>query len=340
MNRRNAFVLILACLVCFLLLSAVNRYVATARPLVSYFSTAGKYSIDSNYYNWAIADNEPEGNLRQRLADNVRYDPRERWHRNIFQSWRTSILGGEQYASWENKKEDFKHTFYLDVEQDSCVRRMTQHNLQDIELAYFKLLNKPVLRSDFFRYFAVWANGGIWADADTWLFRPFSEWMSLARTATNITGNAFETTADLEMGLGMIVGIEEYEVIGQYVFAARQGHPLLLEMIASIVERAPELAIGVDKDAVGQTEVLQATGPDRFTAVIESWIQRRWDPNFLASRDLKDLSVPKIFGDIAVFPQWVFGGQYPYHPDHPEEHNPEIYVGHEYRGSWVNHGKI
>lgn len=291
-------------------------------------------SLESNYYFWAKEGSEHD--LRQRLAEFVWYKPDERWHRNIVQSWHTHLNNTDEYRSWEEHKADFNHLFYVDADQESCVRNLTVHNLHDIELAYFQLLTKVIVRSDFFRYFSIFAFGGIWADADTWLRKPFVEWLALASKSPTTKSSL----ANLESKVGMIVGIEyeHSQTLVQYVFAAKQGHPVLLELIASITEQAPEIARAIDKGEFHIGEVLSTTGPNHFTKIVQQWIKRRWDPHFDASSNWTELREPKLFGDILVLPQYAFGGNNPYHPDHhddkPSSHDDRVLVTHEYRYSW------
>jgi mannosyltransferase OCH1-like enzyme len=290
-------------------------------------------SLKNDYYFWE--KNGTDGSLRQRLAEYVWYNSSGRWGRNIVQSWHTRLDDTDIYKSWEKHKDDFNHIFYLNADQEKCIRNITSHNLHDVELAYFQLLTKAILRADLFRYLAIWAVGGIWADADTWLRRPFNEWLSMASDSTHTS-----KIAKLESKVGMIVGIEyeDSQNLVQYVFAAKQGHPVLLELIADIVEKAPKIAISIDRKEFHSGEVLHTTGPSRFTQVVQSWIKKRWDPDFKASTDWKNLRSPKLFGDILVLPQWAFGGNQPYRPDSPDDkpgsHDDRTCVQHEYRYSW------
>ena len=297
-------------------------------------------SLESEYYFWEKKGSE--GDLRQRLAQLVPYEPEAPWHRNIIQSWRIHLNKTPEYASWEEHKADFNHRFYVDTDQESCIRNITAHNLHDIQFAYFQLLKKVIVRADFFRYFSVFVFGGIWADADTWLRKPFDEWLALASPALPTKSSL----GNLESKIGMIVGIEyeHSQTLIQYVFAAKQGHPVLLELIASIVEKSPEIARGIDKGEFKVGEVLSTTGPNHFTRIIRHWIEKRWDPNFNAEKEWRDLRSPKVFGDILVLPQYGFGGNNPYHPDHhddkPGSHDDRTLVTHEYRNSWGGDRKL
>ena len=96
---------------------------------------------------------------------------------------------------------------------------------------YFDLLKLRIIRSDYFKYLAVWHQGGVWADMDTWTQQPFDHWL---------TGETFHPNLlpieELEQKIGMVVGIEcwgpdklhpfhdhyHYQ-FATYMFAAKQG---------------------------------------------------------------------------------------------------------------------
>lgn len=301
--------------------------------IYNFSGTANASNREDPVYLWA--NKSAKGTLRKRLAEAVPYDPNARWNRNIIQSWRAALDDTAEYQSWEEHKGDFNRMFLIDPAQDRTVRNISAHNLHDVEFAYFNLLNKAVLRSDFFRYLSVFAFGGIWADADTWLRRPYDEWISM--------GGAHAKTrniAKLERKVGMIVGIEyeHSQTLVQYVFAAKQGHPVLLELIASIIELSPELAFKIEKNQFGVGEVLRGTGPSRFSEVVAKWIQTRWDNTFDRSKAWNELRTPTLYGDILVLPQWGFGGNQPYRPgshdDKPGAHDDRTCVQHSYQNSW------
>jgi hypothetical protein len=297
-----------------------------------HYSSTATPALREDYYLWET--NGTSGNLRERLADFAPYEPGTKMQRNMIQSWKVHLNQTPEYASWEDRKADFNHLFYIDDTQESCIRNLTAHNLHDIEFAYFQLLKKVIVRADFFRYFSIFAFGGIWGDADTWLQKPFREWLQIASSSTNLS------PTELESKIGMIVGIEyeHSQTLIQYVFAGKQGHPFLLELIAAIIEKSPEIARGIDKGDFKVGEVLSATGPNHFTRIVQHWIKKEWDPYFDAKSNWTELRSPQLFGDILVLPQYAFGGNNPYHPDHhpdkPASHDDRVFVTHEYRNSW------
>jgi len=296
-------------------------------------------SVDEYYY-WSSSR---RGNVRQRLADYQPYVPGERWNRNVIQSWKTPITTSDGFfESWERHNPNFKHLLYNDTTENERILAISQERLPEINRTYSELLSqKIVLRSDFFRYVVIWADGGIWADVDTWAQRPFDEWIGLARTPENPN----ESIASLESRVGMIVGLEcvvgeggQWTSMAQYVFAAKQGHPIMLEIIARIIEKGGEIANRLDsvKELMNR-EVLGMTGPGIFTDIIAEWIKSQWDATFNLERDWKNMSNATLFGDILVLPVWAFGSGVGY-PGTFGWDDPRICAGHRFLGSWVVDG--
>jgi hypothetical protein len=308
-----------------------------SRYLPTYPIQTWRQKPNEHYHFWAT--DGTHGSIRQRLAEYSPYNPNGYWTRNIIQSWRTLLNSSDDFfASWEENNPNFDHIFFLDGEQDQCVRHISSHNLHDIGWTYFELLQKRIFRSDFFRYVAIWALGGIWADVDTWNQRPFDEWIAYAGSPTS-------SLAALEPQIGMIVGME-YDHFGdanwtgvcQYVFAAKPGHPVLLEIIAQIVEKAGDIANRLEQDLdYHDVEVLETTGPAFFTKIVTQWIKRQWDSSFNVHRDWHNLTEPKLFGDILVMPVWAFGAGRGWGPA-PTLNDPRVCVGHQFQGSWIGGG--
>ena len=285
----------------------------------------------------------PGMNIRQRLADYQQYDPAARWNRNIIQSWRTPITTDDGFfASWERHNPDFTHVLYNDTTENERILEISRNALPEINRTYTEMLGKKiVLRSDFFRYVAVWADGGIWADVDTWAQRPFNEWIRYAKDPMV----RHESLASLESKVGVIIGIEcilgeggEWDSLAQYVFAAKQGHPIMLELIARIIEKGGEIANHLDEvEELKNREVLGMTGPGIFTDVIGEWIKSQWDASFNYHRDWRKMKEPILFGDVLVLPVWAFGSGVGM-PNTLGWDDPRICAGHRFLGSWVVEG--
>jgi mannosyltransferase OCH1-like enzyme len=288
------------------------------------------------YYDWTT---DSRTNVRQRLAEYKPYNPTDRWNRNIIQSWRTLITTADGFfASWEWHNPDFRHVLFNDATELERVLAISANNLPEVNRTYSELLDrKIVLRSDFFRYLIIWAHGGIWADVDTWAQQSFNQWLRLCPSLY-----PDESLASMESRVGMIVGIEcmngeggDWDNVAQYIFAAKQGHPVLLELVARIIEKAGDIANRLDTVGVKNMEVLALTGPGLFSDMIGEWIKNRWDASFNLHRDWRHLTSPTLFGDILILPVWAFNAGVGF-PNTFGWEDPRVCAGHRFLGSWAD----
>jgi len=275
--------------------------------------------------------------IRQRLQAFMPYDPNRRWNRNIIQSWRTQLDDDvhdnihDAFRTWTTQNPDFNHTLFLDSTEMEYLDQLNlyENNLGDVHRTYFDLFDMRILKSDLFRYFVIWMEGGIWADIDTFTLKPFDYW---------ITGSGYNDTPSevsveqLEREIGMVVGIESGRVneygVPQYLFSAKPGHPVLREVIARIVENAGEISMLVKLDRLREGDVITYTGPTLMTKVVQEWVKNRYDATFHVRNDFRDVKVPTRFGDILVLPWEAFSLR------NSEMENPKHYAGHFVQGSW------
>ena len=301
---------------------------------------------NSEYYFWAKYGQE--GNIRQRLAEYVPYNPDTRWNRNVIQSWKTFVnrTTHHYFGSWDDQFPDFNHILYLDDTEAEYVQSISHNSslLPDVVRTYSELLDMRILRSDFFRYLSVWIQGGIWADIDVYVTEPFEHWISGG--GYNLTELALPIE-ELERKVGMIVGIDAEESVnfwgvGQSMFAAKKGHPVLLEMIARIVENAGDLSVLIKEKRISEEDILEQTGPGVIRRVVEEWIKTRYDSSFNVLHDLHiidNIGSPTLIGDILFLPSVAVGG---YHGGNwvDTPYNPKIYTGHAVQSSWRFEGQL
>jgi len=303
----------------------------------------------NQYYFWAT--NGPEGSIRQRLAEYVNYNPNARYNRNVIQTWRTQSDPKTHgyFVSWDEHLPDFNHILYLNNDTEiKFVESFNQdtNRLHDVERTYFDLLNLRILRSDYFKYLAVWREGGIWADMDTFAQQPFDNWL---------TGVAFNPTKlpppieELEQKIGMVVGIEywgpkerllhdhHHYQFASYVFAAKQGHPVLLEIISRIVEKAGHIANLLEEERLTEDDIIFETGPLVFTRVVEEWIKKHYDASFDFRHDLPTIGSPTLIGDILILPDEAFSA---FDVTGQSANDPRKYIGHSTMGSWRKGAQI
>jgi len=311
--------------------TASNPQTQPARP------TESNHQTESNpYYSWAT--HVPEGNIRQRLAEFIPYDPHARYNRNVIQTWYTRDDPKLQgyFGTWDQVLPDFNHILYINDGTEVEFVQSFSDTLHDVSRTYFDLLKLRIIRSDYFKYLAVWRQGGIWSDMDSWAQQPFDNWL----TSEAYHPNNLSIT-ELEQKIGMVVGIEywgpdklnpvadhQHWQFATYVFAAKQGHPVLLELIAEIVERAGYLANLLEEEKLNEDDVIKETGPLMFTSVVEQWIRKRYDASFNFRHDLPNMNQsPTLIGDVLILPHLAFSG-------YVARDDPRAYIGHATMGSW------
>jgi len=318
----------------------VRRTAANKSPVFVGAQAGSRQKEVNPYYFWATSG--PGGNIRQRLAEYVPYNPNARYKRNLIQTWHTrnDPKTHGYFVSWDEHLNDFNHILYLNNDTEIEYVRSFTNRLQDVTRTYFDLLNLRILRSDYFKYLAVWRQGGIWADMDTFVQQPFNNWL---------TGVAFNPTEvrpveELERRIGMVVGIEywgpaehlphdhHHWQFATYVFGAKQGHPVLLELIARIVEKAGDIANLLEEGRLSEDDVIMETGPLLFTRVVEEWIRKRYDASFNFRHDLPHMDEsPTLLGDILILPTVAFGA---FDVTGESAHDARKYIGHSTMGSW------
>src|SRR5271170_4107612 len=285
-------------------------------------------SQPSEYYSWAKVDSAT--NLRHRLAEYVSYHRNAHWNRNLIQTSREQVDDNIVYsAAWAQYNPDFNHTLYNDDNIKSHVSSISANNLHEIADKYLDLATTPVLAHDFFRYLALWAHGGIWADIDTWPRQPFSNWFGVAKNSENPSS----LVDNPEEKIGMIFGVDHSCCdpvdfgLTQHVFAAKQGHPILLEIIAETLE----------SDSPNLVDVIRGRERQKLlNGIVEQWIQKRWDAGFSMLRDLPRIESPTLFGDILILPPMAFHSSASFSVR--DARDPRVYVGYESQAIWREDG--
>jgi mannosyltransferase OCH1-like enzyme len=289
------------------------------------------------YYLWAT--HFPQGNIRQRLAEYVPYDPNRRWERNLIQIWHTEVNSTNNlyFSTWEEHLSDFKHILYINNStQKEYIESIEKDTdlLYDVVRAYLDLLDMTILRADFFRYIAIFIQGGVYADIDAYATQPFNNWLA---NVGYIEPEFVPPIEELERQIGMVIAIEGGKAhnwwgIEQFMFGAKPGHPLLLEIIARIVEKAGVLYRKIAEGKIREADVLAETGPGIMTKVVEEYIKTHYDASFNYRYDLElmdDIGAPILFGDILILPPVAVDGYPAGKPRHPG-----VYCGHSALSSW------
>ncbi|GME78240.1 unnamed protein product [Ambrosiozyma monospora] len=180
-----------------------------------------------------------DATLRERLAYMFPYDQDRKFPAYIWQSWKYGLNDerfGPKYKKgeeqWAVKNPGFVHELFNDDTSNAIVHYVYM-NIPEVVRAY-ELMPHVVLKMDFFRYLMLFAKGGVYADVDTLPLQPIPNWIP-------------ENVEPSE--IGMIIAIqsdpnsqdwrEHYArrlQFGNWVIQAKPGHPILREMIATVLE--------------------------------------------------------------------------------------------------------
>ena len=176
-------------------------------------------------------------------------------------------------ATWDQLNPDFEHVYYPEAAVRAYVRQRGAM-VEGFAAAYAKATS-GAMRCDLWRYLLLWAEGGVYADADALLQRPLRKVMRDEDEA--LTGFGQD-------------GLE------QFVMAYRPRHPIiwrtLTQAIAAVL-RLPPLASGL--------EVLTHTGPLQLCAALKAELnlsrgvpQRGW---CLAAHHMAPRLATGLYGD-------------------------------------------
>ncbi len=209
------------------------------------------------------------------------------------------------------------YTFWNDSEVDAWSRP---------RFRYWDKLEKPILKSDVFRYLVILEKGGVYADTDTTCLRPFHEWWK---------GN-----------VGCIVGLENDWIstrsnqprvtrenqINQWVFACIPNHPLL-QLVLGNIERSIKV---LTRHEVNQADVLELTGPGRWTDTIREYLVAR---NVDWQRALGNVKVPTLLSDLLVMPTKSFSWRDSHRSYLWDDPLTPRLVQHHFKGNWKSKRK-
>ena len=163
--------------------------------------------------------------------------------KQIWQTYKTASLPVSAVPcvrSWKRRNPTWSYRFFDDGELDGYVRA----NGTAEEYAAFRQLPLGVMKADFWRYFVLLKEGGVYADIDTVASQPVEDWI----------GN----------GTALVTGVEDTrELFCQWAIAAPPGHPVLRHAIDLILERVNEPV-----DVRSRGAVHHITGPQLWTDAI------------------------------------------------------------------------
>jgi alpha 1,6-mannosyltransferase len=209
--------------------------------------------------------------LRKQLSYIFPYEAEGKFPAYIWQTWKyTPAEGkfGEEFRPAEASWSELHPSFVHEVITDSVASHLIRHfyaSIPEVQEAY-EALPQPVLKADFFRYLILLARGGIYSDIDTTALKSAVEWVP-----SEVPRSTY----------GLVVGIEAdpdrpdwHEWYSrriqfcQWTIQAKPGHPVLIDVVASITEETLRRKASGQLDKSHMKSVVEFTGPALWTDAI------------------------------------------------------------------------
>ncbi|KAK4544684.1 hypothetical protein LTR36_003933 [Oleoguttula mirabilis] len=280
--------------------------------------------------------------LRKQLSYAFPYDSEGKFPAYIWQTWKYTPASGEfneafrpAEASWTELHPSFVH----EVITDSVAGHLIKHffaSVPEVVEAY-NALPEPVLKADFFRYLVLLARGGIYSDIDTTALKSAVEWVP-----SEVPRSSY----------GLVVGIEAdpdrpdwhdwYSrriQFCQWTIQSKPGHPVLVDVVASIVEETLRRKSAGELDKKHMKSVVEFTGPAIWTDAIfkffnnAEYFDMSTSKGNITWQQFTGIKQAKKVGDVVVLPITSFSpgvGQM----GAGEEDDPMAFVKHAFEGTW------
>ncbi len=273
--------------------------------------------------------------IREKLSSQFKYDNSLKFPKIIWQTWKVDLSSSKfpkRFRKWEQKwtikNNDYVH-YLLDDNKAMDFVNIIYKDIHEVTDAY-KLLPSPILKADFFRYLITFAKGGVYTDIDTAPLKSIDSWASTVHDNTHAHG------IGLAIGIEADANREDWNdwfarriQFCQWTFQAKPGHPLLREIIARIVE-STLLDGGREYNS---KDVLEWTGPGIWTDVILGSLGSSSQNATAVTKDLSNLTTPRVLGDVMVLPITSFSPGV-HHMGSKGIKDKMAYVKHYFIGSW------
>lgn len=279
---------------------------------------------------------------------NISPIPRKIWQ--IF-STPADFSGPEPYSvdpkslgdtgSWLAMNQGYQYSLLGAKSADDFIDKHFSHDRSVLHT--YRLLRNPGLKTDLLRYLALWAEGGVYSDLDTWAFKSIDAWVpeELRGRVRAIIGIEFDQLdGDPWPGFGDEPSYMTHEVqFCQWTIAAVPGHPIFDSMVKDSLRRINKLA-ATHKTSISELaptgyEVVTTTGPAAWTDVVFEQLQKA-APGLQSLKELSNMTEPRLMGDILVLTIDGFGmGQPHSHATNDGSIPDAALVKHNFRHSWL-----
>lgn len=236
-------------------------------------------------------------------------------------------------ASWLARNPDYSYHLIGDQGASRILHRHKLSN-QKIRQIYNRLPNTG-MKSDLLRYLILADEGGVYSDTDVEALRPIDRWVpsQYSKKAKVIVGIEFDRLNGSNWG-----EVHEEIQFCQWTIAAAPNHPLLHNMVSSVVSGLEKYSADrnstLDHVKITNSDVINLTGPSAWTDVVFEQL-RTFQPNLTSIRNLTGLIEPTLIGDILVLPIDGFGMGQGHSNSTNDGSIPEnALVRHKFHGSW------
>jgi alpha 1,6-mannosyltransferase len=251
--------------------------------------------------------------LRERLSYHFPYDIESKFPAYIWQTWKSGPGSGNFEerlrpfeASWSEKHPGFVHEVITDEAAVHLINYLFA-SVPEVAQAY-ESMPLPVIKADFFRYLILLARGGIYSDIDTKALKPATDWLPATFDKSTV---------------GLVVGIEADPdredwadwyarriQFCQWTIQSKPGHPVLIDIVASITERTLEMKSRNSflRGSALQKSIMDYTGPGIWTDTIFKYLNNKDYFDFsqrttnVTYSDFFKLETQKKIGDLVVLP--------------------------------------
>ncbi|EMC94183.1 glycosyltransferase family 32 protein [Baudoinia panamericana UAMH 10762] len=280
--------------------------------------------------------------LRKQLQYAFPYDVESKFPGYVWQTWKYQPSSGEFNEAWraaEASWTEMHPSFVHEVITDDIALHLIKHfyaSVPEVVEAYMAL-PLPVLKADLFRYLILLARGGIYSDIDTTALKSAVEWVP-----PEVPRSTY----------GMVIGIEAdpdrpdwrdwYSrriQFCQWTIQSKPGHPILVDVVATIVEETLRRKQAHELDKEHMKSVVEFTGPAAWTDAIFKFFNNAEYFDMATSKgnitwqQFTGIKQAKKVGDVVVLPITSFSpgvGQM----GAGEEDDPMAFVKHAFEGSW------
>ncbi|KAK8086707.1 hypothetical protein PG994_001681 [Apiospora phragmitis] len=238
--------------------------------------------------------------------------------------------------SWLHMNPDYTYTR---IGTEGALAFIDEHfpGRSDI-LETFRDMQNPGMKSDFLRYLVLLADGGIYTDTDTTAVKPINKWVP----------QQYRDRAKILIGMEWDIRDEEdqkwfvYPIqFAQWTIAATPRHPIMEDLVNSVLRSIQLLTAKynttIDKLDLSNQELVDTTGPTAWTSAVWRHMQVQ-EPGLTDMRNLSFLQVPKLYGDVLLFPINSFGSGQAHSGSSTSWWLPKgALVKHHWQGSWRTH---